>query len=52
MLLLPWAWEMPPDLRAWGLLALLCVLGAVGHLLLIMAYARAPVATLTQFLYG
>ena len=51
-LLLPWAWEMPPDLRAWGLLGLLCVLGAVGHLLLIMAYARAPVATLTPFLYG
>ncbi len=50
-LLLPWAWEMPHDLRAWGLLMLLCVFGTVGHLLLIMAYARAPVVTMTPFLY-
>jgi drug/metabolite transporter (DMT)-like permease len=27
------------------------VFGSVGHLLLIMAYARAPVATMTPFLY-
>jgi drug/metabolite transporter (DMT)-like permease len=50
-LLLPWAWEMPHDLRVWGQLLMLCVFGSVGHLLLIMAYARAPVATLTPFLY-
>jgi drug/metabolite transporter (DMT)-like permease len=42
------------DLFHWATLLpllLLCVVGSVGHLLLIMAYARAPVATLTPFLY-
>ncbi|MEX8495563.1 DMT family transporter [Sphaerotilus sp.] len=50
-LLLPWTWQTPPSLHVWGLLLLLCVFGSIGHLLLIMAYARAPVATLTPFLY-
>ena len=53
-LLLPWVWQTadwPEGLRVWGLLFLLCVFGSVGHLLLIMAYARAPVATMTPFLY-
>jgi drug/metabolite transporter (DMT)-like permease len=50
-LLLPWTWTTPQSLHVWGLLLLLCVVGSVGHLFLIMAYARAPVATLTPFLY-
>lgn len=50
-LALPWAWQVSHDLRVWGQLLLLCVFGTVGHLLLIMAYARAPVATMTPFLY-
>jgi drug/metabolite transporter (DMT)-like permease len=49
--LLPWTWQMPQGLHVWGLLLLLCVFGSIGHLLLIMAYARAPAATLTPFLY-
>lgn len=50
-LLLPWTWQVPEGLHVWGLLILLCVFGSIGHLLLIMAYARAPAATLTPFLY-
>jgi drug/metabolite transporter (DMT)-like permease len=49
--LLPWTWQTPHGAHVWGLLLLMCLFGAVGHLLLIFAYARAPAATLTPFLY-
>jgi drug/metabolite transporter (DMT)-like permease len=48
--LLPLAWRALP-MPSWGLLALLGVLGTLGHFLLIMAYQRAPVAQLTPYLY-
>ena len=51
-LALPFVWT---DLPAWWLWAALCVmglLGTVGHFLLILAYQRAPAATLTPYLYA
>jgi drug/metabolite transporter (DMT)-like permease len=48
--LLPFFWRMLPP-STWLLLALLGVLGTLGHFLLIMAYQRAPVARLTPYLY-
>jgi len=49
---LPFAWA---DLPAWGLWAGLCFMGlmaTVGHFMLILAYQRAPAATLTPYLYS
>ena len=47
---LPFFWrELPP--ATWALLGLMGLLGATGHLLLIMAYQRASVARLTPYLY-
>lgn len=49
-LTLPGAWlALPPG--TWLIVGLMGLLGAVGHFLLIMAYARAPVAVLTPYLY-
>jgi len=47
---LPLFWRGLP-LATWGLLVLMGLLGAIGHLLLIMAYQRAAVARLTPYLY-
>ncbi len=47
---LPFAWQaLPPAI--WFALMLMGILGTLGHFLLIMAYARAPVAVLTPYLY-
>jgi len=48
---LPFVWQSMPSLELWGLMALLGVLSAVGHFLLILAYQRSPAATLTPYLY-
>lgn len=48
---LPFVWQSLPSLKLWGLMALVGVLGAVGHFLLILAYQRSPAATLTPYLY-
>jgi drug/metabolite transporter (DMT)-like permease len=48
---LPFVWQSLPSLKLWGLMALIGVLGAVGHFLLILAYQRSPAATLTPYLY-
>lgn len=48
---LPFVWQSLPSLKLWGLMALVGVLGAVGHFLLILAYQRAPAATITPYLY-
>lgn len=51
-LALPFAWAALP---VWWLWALLCLMGAmatVGHFMLILAYQRAPAATLTPYLYA
>jgi drug/metabolite transporter (DMT)-like permease len=47
---LPFFWRELP-LATWALLGLMGLLGATGHLLLIMAYQRASVARLTPYLY-
>jgi drug/metabolite transporter (DMT)-like permease len=49
-LALPWAWQMQPP-AMWLLMTLMGVFGAAGHYLLVLAYSRASVATLTPFLY-
>lgn len=49
-LALPLAWQALPA-TAWGVMLLMGVFGALGHFLLIMAYARTPVAILTPYLY-
>jgi drug/metabolite transporter (DMT)-like permease len=43
-----WVW---PDAGSWVLLVLLGVLGGVGHGLLVLAYARAPVSLLAPMSY-
>jgi drug/metabolite transporter (DMT)-like permease len=51
-LALPLVWTTLP---AWWLWAALCFMGlaaTVGHYLLILAFQRAPAATLTPYLYG
>ena len=51
-LALPFVWTLLP---AWWLWAALCFMGlmaTVGHFMLILAYQRAPAATLTPYLYA
>ncbi len=48
---LPFVWQSLPSFGLWGWMALVGVLGAVGHFLLILAYQRAPAATVTPYLY-
>ena len=48
---LPFVWQTLPSAQLWWLIALVGVLGAIGHFLLILGYQRAPAATLTPYLY-
>jgi drug/metabolite transporter (DMT)-like permease len=48
---LPFVWQSLPSVELWGLMALVGVLGSIGHFLLILGYQRAPAATLTPYLY-
>ena len=48
---LPFVWQSLSSFELWGLMALIGVLGAVGHFLLIMGYQRTPAATVTPYLY-
>ena len=48
---LPFVWQSLPSFKLWSLMALIGALGAVGHFLLILAYQRAPAATITPYLY-
>lgn len=50
-LTLPFFWEMPGTWTVWLELLLIGVMGTVGHLFLIMAFARAPAATLAPYTY-
>ncbi len=50
-LILPWVWQTPPDFGAGALLAVLGVLGAAGHFLLIKAFETAPAASLAPYSY-
>jgi drug/metabolite transporter (DMT)-like permease len=49
--MLPFAWEMPQDPIVWLQLLLMGVLASIGHFFLILAYGRAPAATLTPYMY-
>jgi drug/metabolite transporter (DMT)-like permease len=49
---LPWVWTMLPSASLWGALVLMGATATVGHFLLILAYQRAPAATLTPYLYA
>jgi drug/metabolite transporter (DMT)-like permease len=51
-LALPFVWEMPQDWTLWAQLLLMGFLATVGHFFLILAYMRAPAATLTPYLYA
>ena len=51
-LALPFAWTGLDSWTLWAGLALMGFMGTVGHFLMILAYARAPVSTLTPFLYA
>jgi drug/metabolite transporter (DMT)-like permease len=49
---LPFAWAPLPAWHWWAILCFMGLMGTVGHLLLILAYQRAPASTLTPYLYG
>jgi drug/metabolite transporter (DMT)-like permease len=51
-LALPFVWEQLSSWTLWAQLCLMGVLGTVGHFILILAYQRAPAATLTPYLYS
>lgn len=51
-LVIPFVWEPLTAASQWTGLVLVGVMGTVGHFLLILAYSRAPAATLTPFLYA
>ena len=50
-LALPFAWIWLDSWALWAGLALMGFMGTVGHFMMILSYARAPVSTLTPFLY-
>jgi drug/metabolite transporter (DMT)-like permease len=49
-LLVPFDWRSP-DVAGWLMLAFLGIIGSLGHLLMILAYARAPASTLAPLSY-
>lgn len=51
-LALPFVWSTPGAWSAWAALVLMGSAATVGHFLLILAYARAPAATLMPYLYA
>jgi drug/metabolite transporter (DMT)-like permease len=51
-LALPFVWAELPDWWLWAALCLMGVMATVGHFMLILAYQRAPAATLTPYLYS
>jgi len=48
---LPFFWTRLDSPALWAGLVFMGVMGTVGHLVMILAYAKAPVSTLTPFLY-
>ena len=51
-LALPFVWTPLDSWTLWTGLGLMGLMGTVGHFMMILAYARAPVSTLTPFLYA
>ena len=50
-LVMPWVWRTPDDVATLALFLLVSVLGAAGHLGLVMALRAAPASTLQPFSY-
>jgi len=48
---LPFVWVPLPSAQLWGWLLLMGLAATLGHFMLILAYQRAPAATLTPYLY-
>jgi drug/metabolite transporter (DMT)-like permease len=51
-LALPFVWTLPQSAGQWAGLLLMGALGTVGHFLLLLAFRRAPAATITPLLYS
>ncbi|HYW56796.1 MAG TPA: DMT family transporter [Polaromonas sp.] len=51
-LALPFVWTSLPSWSLWGWLTLMGVAATLGHFMFILAYQRAPAATLTPYLYA
>lgn len=51
-LALPFVWTSLDSWMLWAGMCLMGLMGTVGHFLLILAYKRAPAATLTPYLYA
>jgi drug/metabolite transporter (DMT)-like permease len=51
-LALPLVWTGLPHWWLWAALCFMGLMATVGHFMLILAYQRAPAATLTPYLYG
>lgn len=51
-LALPFIWVMPQTATEWTALSLMGLMGTIGHFLLILAYHRAPAASLMPLLYA
>lgn len=51
-LALPFVWTWIANPWAWVLLCFMGIAATIGHFLLILAYQRAPAATLTPYLYS
>jgi drug/metabolite transporter (DMT)-like permease len=49
---LPFVWTAVPDPWLWACLGFMGVMSTVGHFMLVLAYYRAPAATLTPYLYS
>ena len=49
---LPFVWTTLPHWWLWLALCFMGLMGAIGHFFLILAYQRAPAATLTPYLYA
>ncbi len=50
--LLPFVWAPPHELVTWLQLMLMGLMGTLGHFFLLLAYGRAPAATLTPYMYA
>jgi len=50
-LALPFIWVTPQTLPEWTALFLMGLMGTIGHFVLILAYRRAPAATLMPLMY-
>lgn len=47
----PWHWQ-PPTALEWGLMLAMGCLGALGHVSIVVGFARAPASVLSPFLYS